>query len=61
MSRQGGGGATVAKTKMGLILGVWTKEGMINNITKGKQLACNSGACTMRVKAVAKIIADAGM
>ena len=60
LTRAGGGGATVCKTKMALLVGTWLKDQKINNLTKGKEMACNMGATTMRVKAVAKMLADAG-
>jgi hypothetical protein len=56
LTRLGGGGATVAKTAQALIIGVWIKDKIIKDIAKGKELSTNAGACTLRVKHVAKVL-----
>lgn len=55
LSRQGGGGACVAKTKQTLLVGVWSKDAvMSNNLTQ------NIGDCEKQVLGVAKQLSDAG-
>ena len=55
MSRQGGGGACVAKTDKALLVGVWGKDVPMSN---GKTQ--NTGDCEKNVLNVAHILKNAG-
>ena len=55
LSRQGGGGACVAKTDKALIVGVWGKDVPMSN--KKTQ---NTGDCEKNVLKVSNILKDAG-
>ena len=55
LSRQGGGGATVAITGKALLVGVWGK-----NVERSDKLCQSVGDTEQQVLNVAKILNDAG-
>ena len=55
LTRTGGGGGTVAKTKNAIIIGIWDKTAMMSN-NKNQ----NAGDCAMNVEKVHKLLTDAG-
>ena len=55
LSRQGGGGATIAKTGKCILVGVWGKDSPMSN---GKTQ--NTGDCQKNVLTVGKALASAG-
>ena len=55
LTRTGGGGGTIAKTKNCIIIGIWDKTAMMSN-NKNQ----NAGDCAMNVEKVHKLLVDAG-
>lgn len=54
MSREGGGGAVVAKTKDAIVIGIWKKD---LAMSKGVQ---NQGDCALQVEDMAAYLKDKG-
>ena len=55
LTRTGGGGATVARTKNAIIIGIWDKNAVMSD-NKNQ----NSGDCSLNVEKVHKILNDFG-
>ena len=64
LARTGGGGATIAKTKNGIVIGIWDKKlNMVKYDKEGKASeggVQNSGDCAMNVEKVQNILLKAG-
>ena len=55
LTKQGGGGAAVMKTKNAIVIGMWNKDAvMTNNMNQ------NSGDCSLQVEKVANLLKEAG-
>ena len=55
LSKQGGGGGAVMKTKNAVVIGMWAKDAvMTNNVNQ------SSGDCAMQVEKVANMLIKAG-
>ena len=55
LSRQGGGGACIARTKNAVLVGIWDKNAVMSN-NKNQ----NSGDCNDLVERVAKFLKEQG-
>ena len=55
LSREGGGGAAVMRTKDALVFGIWKKDEAC--VPKGFQ---NQGDCSLQVEAIGKYIKEQG-
>ena len=55
LTRTGGGGATVARTKNAIIIGIWDKNSVMSD-NKNQ----NAGDCSINVEKVHKLLTDAG-
>ena len=55
LSKQGGGGACLSRTKNAILIGVWDKNAVMSNNTPQ-----NSGDCNGQVEKVAKFLKEQG-
>ena len=55
LTKMGGGGGIVAKTKNAIVIGLWDKNGVMSN-----NLKQNTGDCSLNVEKVQKLLNDAG-
>uniref|UniRef100_A0A7S3HVI3 Profilin n=1 Tax=Favella ehrenbergii TaxID=182087 RepID=A0A7S3HVI3_9SPIT len=55
LTKQGGGGASIMKTKNAIVVGIWNKDALMTN-----NMNQNTGDCAMRVELVANKLKEAG-
>ena len=55
LTRTGGGGATIGRTKNAVIIGIWDK-----NVVMSDNKTQNAGDCSLNVEKVHKILTDFG-